>query len=178
MTARTVKVGLASTTTIVAVAIAGGVIWAQGTVQPAAAAGSLAALTEEVRQLRLTLTDSARNQTQIQAMTVYLSAQQSRLGQVSARLDKAHADVLAASAEAQGVNDRFREFQAAAAKVTDPVERAGLAEMTTAMKTQRDAAIDRENQARARENEQLIAFQTEEARWLDLIGRLEALVRK
>ena len=46
-------------------------------------------------------------------MTVYLSAQQSRLGQISGRLDKAHADVVAASAEAQSVNTRFNEFQAA-----------------------------------------------------------------
>jgi len=174
----TLKIWLVAIAGVVAVVAAGGAIWAQGTAQPTPPAGSLAALTEEVRQLRLTLTDSAKSQTQIQAMTVYLSAQQSRLGQISGRLDKAHADVVAASAEAQSVNTRFNEFQAAMAKVTDPAERAGLTEMATVMKRQRDTAIDRENEARARENEQFNAFQTEEARWLDLIARLEALVKR
>jgi len=45
-------------------------------------------------------------------------------------------------------------------------------------KAQYDAAAEREGQARLRENELLIAFQTEESRWQELIARLEALVKR
>jgi hypothetical protein len=110
-------------------------------------------------------------------MAVYLSAAQSRLGQVSARLDKAHADTLAAGAELQDISTRWAELQRTVAQKT-PEERAALAGIIQVAKAQNDTAIEREGQARLRENELLAAFQTEESRWQDLIARLEALVKR
>jgi hypothetical protein len=49
--------------------------------------GSLAALTSEVRQLRLAVEAATRSQTQTQALSVYLSVQQSRVLHVATRLD-------------------------------------------------------------------------------------------
>ena len=51
--------------------------------------GFLAALTAEIRQLRLAVEESTRSQTQTQALSVYLSVQQARLVQVAARVDVA-----------------------------------------------------------------------------------------
>jgi hypothetical protein len=48
---------------------------------------ALVALVAEIRQLRLTVEESNRQQAQIQSLAVYLSAQQSRLIQVGARLE-------------------------------------------------------------------------------------------
>lgn len=49
--------------------------------------GSLAALTAEVRQLRLTVEELIRNQAETQALSVRLSAHQSRIEQVTGQLD-------------------------------------------------------------------------------------------
>jgi len=169
------KAGIVLTVLAVAAAAATAVTWAQGTAQPA---GSLGALTDEVRQLRLAIEDSAKSQTQIQAMTVYLSATQSRMGQVSARLEKAHADTMAATAELQASSERWNELQRRLAGNITPQDRADLAEYVRALKAANDGAAEREGQARIRENELLAMFQTEETRWQELIARLEALVKR
>ena len=47
--------------------------------------GSMAALTSEVRQLRVAVEELTRSQTQTQALGVYLSVQQSRILQMATR---------------------------------------------------------------------------------------------
>ena len=54
---------------------------------------SLAAVTSELRQLRMAVEELTRSQTQTQALGVYLSAQQSRVLQVATRLDSARKDL-------------------------------------------------------------------------------------
>ena len=41
-----------------------------------------------------------------------------------------------------------------------------------------DRGLEEENQLRARESELIAMIQTEEARWQDLLARLEALIKK
>ena len=57
-----------------------------------APAGSLSELTAEVRQLKVAIQEAGRSQNQMQALNISLTAQQSRLAQVSARLDTAEED--------------------------------------------------------------------------------------
>ena len=73
--------------------------------------GSLTALTEEVRQLRLAVEESIRSQTQTQALGVYLSAQQSRIVQVASRLDAVRRDVEAASDRSQAMATRMANIE-------------------------------------------------------------------
>jgi hypothetical protein len=84
-----------------AIAILIGAAWAtvraQGLGQ--SSSGSLAELTAEVRQLRTVIQEAGRSQTQIQALSISLTAQHSRLNQVSARLDKNEEELQAASAK-------------------------------------------------------------------------------
>src|SRR5688500_9226608 len=72
-----------------------------------AADGSLAALTVELRQLRLAFEQLARNQTQTQALGVHLSVQQSRILQVATRLEAAQKDLDAATARSQDMETRL-----------------------------------------------------------------------
>jgi len=77
-------------------AVSAGALLAQGRTEETA--GSLAALTAEVRQLRLAVEESARRQTQTQAISIYLAAQQSRMVQLSTRLDAVRKELGAAEA--------------------------------------------------------------------------------
>ena len=58
-----------------------------------AGVGSLAELTAEVRLLRLAVEQSGRTQTQAQALGIFLSAQQSRILQMTTRLDVARKEL-------------------------------------------------------------------------------------
>jgi uncharacterized protein (DUF3084 family) len=138
----------------------------------------LAALTEEVHQLRLAIQTSAGTQTQIQATTVYLSAEQSRLTQLSARIDKVQTDLRTRLSANQEIANRMKEFQSELATATDAEVRNSLTDLIKETKPFYDRALEEENQLRARESELLTMFQTEEARWQDLLARLEALIKK
>lgn len=139
--------------------------------------GSLAALTAEVRQLRLAVEDLARNQTETQALGVYLSAQQSRMQQVDAQVAVARRDLDTATLARQDLEAQSADLLAAQARATSPEERARLQDAMAGVKYEQ-ARLDRElQQAGSRENDLSRALQSEEDRWNDLIARLEALAR-
>ena len=164
------------TTALLAVAAAG-VVWAQGTAQ-ATSTGTLAALTEEVRQLRLAVQASSGTQTQIQATTVYLSAEQSRMTQLSAKLDKVQTDLRARISANQATATRLKEFQSQLATATDQAARNELTVLIKETTREGDHGLDEETQLRTRESELVTMLQTEEARWQDLLARLDTLVKK
>src|SRR6187455_1271305 len=88
---RTVASGL--TLTGLALALLGGatVVFGQSRGEPGD--GSMAALTAEVRELRMAVQQLAQTQSQTQALGVYLSVQQSRVLQVSSQLDSVRKDL-------------------------------------------------------------------------------------
>ena len=145
--------------------------------------GSLAALTAEVRLLRLSVEKSAETQTQIQAMTVYLSAQQSRLIQASARADALRKDLDAAHGESVHWTDTVSMWEKALAM---PL---AAPSSNTPTREQLEAELSgaKRNLARAtatgvalqnRESEATAAVQTELGQWTDMIARLEQLTRR
>ena len=141
-------------------------------------AGSLTALTEEVRQLRHAVEESMRSQTQTQALGVYLSAQQSRILQVAGRLDSARRDLDSASDRAQGIATRMTSIEDMLSRVTEPSERAALESENRAMTLERKRFNLQEQQARNREAELSQSLQLENDRWTDLIARLEQVIKK
>jgi hypothetical protein len=68
-------------------------VLAQGRSDGIEAAASLAPLTSELRRLRVAVEELGRNQTQTQALGVYLSVQQSRILELARRLDSARKDI-------------------------------------------------------------------------------------
>ena len=144
---------------------------------------SFAALTAEVRLLRLAVEKSTQTQAQIQAMAVYLSAQQSRLLQVSARADAVRKDLETAVRERSQLADMVSEAERALAgppptapngKPIPDMRQAELADMKRGLA--RVAAVEAE--MRGRESEAAAAVQSELNRWSEMIARLEAAARQ
>jgi chromosome segregation ATPase len=141
-------------------------------------AGSLAALTAEISQLRLAVEESTRNQTQTQALGVYLSAQQSRILQVANQLDRVRKDIDAASDRSQVLATQLTSFEDMLSQATEPPRRAELENRIRAVSSEQKRASLQEQQARNREAEISQALQLENARWSDLISRLEQLIKR
>jgi hypothetical protein len=140
--------------------------------------GSLAALTAEIRQLRVAVEESTRSQTQTQALGVYLSVQQSRILQGATRLESARKELDAVSLRSREIASQLENFQGEIIRVTEPQRRAQLEDANQQLKSEQRRVAEQEQQARAREAELSLALQVEESRWTDLITRLEQLIRK
>jgi hypothetical protein len=141
-------------------------------------AGSLSALTAEIRQLRLAVEESTRMQTQTQALGVYLSVQQSRLVQVSARVDAARKELDDVSLRSKQMADQLTRNNEALLRETNPQQRAGLESENQALKQELANLGLKEQQVRSREAELSQMLQSENARWTDLISNLERLLKK
>ena len=139
--------------------------------------GSLAALTTEVRLLRMAVEKSTQTQTQLQGLSVYLSAQQSRLIQTSARVDTIRKDLDIAVRDSKALADRVAAARASLANELNPDLKAQVQDMLTAITREAAHATAYEAQIRAREAESLADLQTEFTRWSELIARLEQAMR-
>ena len=149
---------------------------AQGQAQPAP--DSLSMLVAEVRQLRHAVEESNREQSRVQYLAVYLSAQQSRLMQLNTRLDAVRTELSGAQAQSQAVAQLLAGAQAEAADAVAPEEREQAAKMSQMFKAQVPNALEREQQVRNRESELAQMLLVEEGRWTDLISGLEQSVKR
>jgi hypothetical protein len=145
--------------------------------QAGAGVGSLGELTAEIRLLRAAIEQSSRTQTQAQALGVYLSAQQSRILHVTARLDAARKELDAIAREATAHSNEAAALEAHLTRTNDPNERAAVEERASQLKLQSKVMTSREQEARMREAEILQAWQQEEANWNNLIARLQQVVQ-
>jgi hypothetical protein len=143
-----------------------------------AGTGSLSELTSEIRQLRFAVEQSTRTQTEAQALGIFLSAQQSRILQVTTRLDVARKEAEAMAQQSTDHANHVAAIEAQLARVTDPGERLALEDRARGLKLEIKAVASREQQARAREGEIFQAYQQEEARWNDLIARLQQIIQR
>lgn len=139
---------------------------------------SLAALTAEIRQLRLAVEESTRTQTQTQALGVYLSAQQARVLQVAARLDAARKDLDAVTVRSRQMSAELAGTEDALPRATNPEVRIQLDLQGRALKQELETVAVQEHLARSREAELQQQLQAEDARWADLISRLEQLIKR
>src|SRR5262245_54628142 len=112
----------------VALAIVGGatVVLGQGRGEPAD--GSMAALTAEVRELRVAVQQFAQTQSQTQALGVYLSVQQSRILQVSSQLEVARRELDAVSRQTSEVTSKLADLEEELPRISDPMQRRGMQE--------------------------------------------------
>jgi hypothetical protein len=132
----------------------------------------------ELRQLRIAVELLTKTQTQSQALSVYLSVQQSRITQAAARLDSAikESDTLTASSEK--VAAQVTGLETALIRATAPTERSLLeSRLDELKKKQREIGVQ-EEQASARRRELLQILQMEESRWNDLTSQLLRLLKQ
>ena len=165
--------------TALALAIAGGatVVFGQGRAQPADP-GSLAALTSEVRELRLAVQQLAQTQSQTQALGVYLSVQQGRVLQVSAQLEAARKELDSTASAANDMAAKLADLEEQLPRVSDAGERSAIQSEIPVIRREQRLLAAREQQARNRELELSQSLQAEESRWSTLISRLEALTQR
>ena len=140
--------------------------------------GSLGTLTAEVRQLRLAVEESTRTQAQTQALGVYLSVQQSRLVQVTARLDAARKELDDITVRAKQMAADLSRNNEALLREANPQVRAGLESENRALKSELEHIGLQDGQVRSREAELSQMLLAETTRWTDLISTLERLIKK
>lgn len=162
----------------VALAIVGGATVVLGQSRGEPADGSLAALTAEVRELRVAVQQFAQSQSQTQALGVYLSVQQSRIMQVSSQLEGARLELDGVSRQSSDVTSRLTNLEESLPQVSDPKQREATQEAIREMRRELQLATAREQQLRNRELELSQTMQTEESRWSTLLTRLESLTQR
>ena len=143
---------------------------------PARADGSLAALTSEVRQLRLAVEELARSQSETQALTVYLSAQQSRMQQADQQLAAVRDQIASTTAVRQDLETRLARLLADQPRAS-PDRRAQLEDAINDVRSEQVRIDLQLQEARSRENDLSRVVQSEETRFNELINRLEQLAR-
>lgn len=138
---------------------------------------SMAALTAEVRQLRLAVEELARSQAETQALGMTLSAQQGRIQQIRQQLDAVRGGIMAAEMMNQGFDGQLAGARSELAGTTDRAQRAELENAIRALEadsSQRELELQ---QARAQESELDRALALEEGRWNDTLARMERLTQ-
>jgi predicted nucleic acid-binding Zn-ribbon protein len=139
--------------------------------------GSLAALTAEVRQLRVAVEALARSQAETQALAVALSAQQDRVRQLSEQLAAARAAVYDAENSRRTFADQLPGLADQLSRATDRDRRTDLEAMIRTIEAEQSRYENELQPARNRESELSRALAVEEDRWEDLLSRLQRLTQ-
>ena len=126
---------------------------------------SMAALTAEVRQLRLAVEEFARTQAETQALSAYLAARQGRLMQTTQQLDAVRKEIDAVTASKEGIEEQLARYSDELPRSTG-VQRAGLEMAIRADEAERSRLELELPRARARENELSRTLALEEDRFL------------
>jgi chromosome segregation ATPase len=144
-------------------------------------AGSLSTLTNEVKLLRQAVEKSTQTQSHVQAMAVYLSAQQNRLNQSAARADALRREFDEVSRNLREISRQLPDLErlvASGSLNTKPEQRAQTEDMVSALRSEVRALTPKEADLRARLAEADAAVQIDVARWNEMITRLEQLTRQ
>jgi hypothetical protein len=159
-------------------ALAGVVVLGQGTSDTLDFNTGFKGLIVEVRELRKEIEESTRAQTQTQALGVYLSVQQSRIMQVATRLEVDRKELEGAEARSRQLTNEKANLEVALSREMDLERRRGLEMQYRDTNQELEAATFRERQVRTREAQESEALQVEDARWNELISRLEQIIKK
>jgi chromosome segregation ATPase len=138
---------------------------------------SMAALTAEVRQLRIAVQELGRSQTEAQTLSMSLSAQQARIQQITQQLDAVRAGMAATAMSGQGFDMRLAGIREELLGATDRAERARLEDAIRGIEAEQAERELGLQQVRARESELSRALAQEENRWNETLERMEQLTR-
>jgi chromosome segregation ATPase len=142
--------------------------------------GSVSELTNEVRLLRQAVEKASQTQSQVQAMAVYLSAQQNRLVQSSARADAIRRELDELSRQETEIPRQLRELEttlASGVMNSTPQGRADLEERMKALRGDMARLSTMQSRIAAQLAEADSAVSADLARWTEMITRLEQLTR-
>ncbi len=156
-----------------------GVVAAQQT-RDVDSTSSLSALTNEVRLLRQAVEKSSQTQSHVQAMAIYLSAQQNRLNQSSGRAVSLRNQLTMHTNQLQEATDRLGNFQRMLTTgrfAGGNDERNNLENVVAETKSEIARITRQQSETGARLAEADAVVQNDLARWTEMITRLEQLTR-
>jgi hypothetical protein len=179
MRTRTCSWGIGTAVSVGLAVMAGAVsVHAQESAQGPETVRAIKELTGEIRSLRTAIEHGAESQLQGQILGLYLNLQQNRVTQATARLDEVRRELEGVMARAREMAQEATSLEARLAEETDATKRRDIERAQVGTKQESERAAAQEQRVRNRETEVYQALQTEEARWTELISRLEQLLKK
>jgi len=136
---------------------------------------SMAALTAEVRQLRIAVEGLARSQAETQALGMTLSAQQGRIQQITQQHDAVRAGMAASAMMTQGFDGRLTGLRDELSRTTSRADRDAIEDQIRAFELDQSQREVELRETRAREGELARELALEEGRWRDTLARMEQL---
>jgi len=137
---------------------------------PPTSDGSIAALTAEVRQLRVAVQELARSQQDAQILSANLSAQENRVEQAAEELQNIRARIESATFDINRIDIRLSSLTEELSVATAAGRRRELEQQIRTLTTEKNIQESELQLARRLENEQLRVLQTEQGQWDALAG--------
>ena len=139
---------------------------------------ALRELVAEVRSLRAAIEQYANTQIQAQSVGELLSVQQRRVADVISRLDVARREIDANSAETRRMSTHVANIEESLRRVGDAKQRAQLEMERDAIQQELEQRSSQEQTARTRETELSNTLAVEEAKWNDLVDRMNQWLKR
>ena len=137
---------------------------------PFASDGSIAALTAEVRQLRVAVQELARSQQEAQTFSATLLAQQNRVERAAEQLQNVREIVKGQTFQIDQIDSRLSSLSEELSLATNLDRRQNLERQIRQARQDKDGFESRLQRARVQESELLRALQTEQGQFDDLVS--------
>jgi chromosome segregation ATPase len=138
----------------------------------------LAALLNEVHQLRLTMERAAATTPQIQLLATRLAVQNERVSSATRDVVTIRREIDQAASEVAMLKFQEGKVEDGLATDTDPTRRLAWADRQSAIKQAIEQVSAKEQRLRAREAEMSTALAAEQTQWMELNRRLDELERE
>lgn len=139
---------------------------------------ALRELVAEVRSLRATIEQYANAQIQAQAVGELLSVQQRRVADVTMRLDQMCRELDGIGSESRQLSAQASDLEESLRVASDPKLRMETEMQQRALKQELERHIEQEQTLRSRETDLMNSLVVEEAKWNDLVERMNQWLRR
>jgi chromosome segregation ATPase len=137
---------------------------------PLASDGSIAALTAEIRQLRIAVQELASGQQAAQTLSATLSVQQNRVERAAEQLQNIRVNIEGVTFQIDQIEARLTSLSDELALATDLDRRQNLERQIRQARQQKSGFESQLQRARSQESELLLAFQNEQRQMDELVG--------
>jgi predicted nucleic acid-binding Zn-ribbon protein len=165
-------------TAVIAVLVSGATATVSAQTSDAESVKALRELVAEVRSLRATIEQYANAQIQAQAVGELLSVQQRRVADVTMRLDQMRRELDGISSESRRLSAQASDLEESLRVATDPKLRMETEMQQRALKQELERHIEQEQTLRSRETDLVNSLVVEEAKWNDLVERMNQWLRR
>lgn len=138
----------------------------------------LGQLLSEVRQLRIALERSSSVAPRIQLLTSRLAIQEQRVARLGSELDGLRQQLPRIAEAQRHAGERLQELEEGLGRQSDPHQRRQFEAEMAGLRRHLESQAQEEHQLRIREGELLGLHSQEQARWLEISGRLDELERE